>query len=72
MHITSSLGINSVALGIDVKELPEIDPKAAPVRSGEHYVYVHRDSNGKINYVGKGIDQRRGLQTATLYGRWLE
>jgi hypothetical protein len=58
MHITTSLGVSCVTLGIDVKELPEIDPHAVPVGSGEHYVYVHRDSNGNIFYVGKGIDQR--------------
>lgn len=51
MQITLSFGPSG-------KELPDIDPQAAPVGSGEHYVYVHRDSNGKIFYVGKGRGDR--------------
>lgn len=50
-HVILSFGSSS-------DELPEIDPQAAPVGHGEHYVYVHRDNDGKIFYVGKGRGDR--------------
>jgi hypothetical protein len=46
------------SFGSTGEELPEIEPQAAPVGHGEQYVYVHRDNNGKIFYVGKGRGDR--------------
>jgi len=48
----------TVSFGPSGKELPDIDPQAAPAGSGKHYVYVHRDCNGKIFYVGEGCGDR--------------
>ena len=48
----------TISFGPSGKELPDIDPQATPIGSGEHHVYVHRDRNGKIFYVGKGRGDR--------------
>lgn len=36
---------------------PDIKPSDNTTGTGEHYVYVHRNTQGRIFYVGKG--QRR-------------
>jgi len=51
LHVIISFGSSS-------EELPEIDPQAAPVGKGDFYVYVHRDNEGRIFYVGKGRGDR--------------
>lgn len=50
-HVTISFGATS-------DNLPDIAPDATPSGHGEYYVYVHRDNNGQIFYVGKGRGDR--------------
>jgi hypothetical protein len=50
MRLTISLGAPRGKKGIELDHRPS--------GSGEFYVYVHRDSRGKIFYVGKGTRDR--------------
>jgi hypothetical protein len=47
-----------ISFGAETDNLPEIAPDAKPTGHGEYYVYVHRDKNGQIFYVGKGRGDR--------------
>jgi hypothetical protein len=47
-----------IRFGATADSLPEIDPEAKPTGHGGYYVYVHRDNNGQIFYVGKGRGDR--------------
>lgn len=47
-----------IRFGATDDNLPDIAPDATPTGHGEYYVYVHRDKNGQIFYVGKGRGDR--------------
>jgi hypothetical protein len=47
-----------ITIGRPVSELPDIDVDQAPTGRGDYYVYVHRDSQNRIFYVGKGTGRR--------------
>jgi hypothetical protein len=47
-----------ISFGAKADNLPNIAPDTKPTGHGEYYVYVHRDNNGQIFYVGKGLGDR--------------